>query len=90
MTGKGDFCMNDVPLCSLAVGEIGRVSALTAMGSMRRRLQDLGVTAGALVICLGHAPSGDPAAYRIGGAVIAIRRADAADVRVVPLGCERP
>lgn len=82
--------MNDIPLCALAVGETGRVCALTATGSMRRRLQDLGVTAGALIACLGRAPSGDPAAYRIGGAVIAIRRADAADIRVTVEGCEAP
>ena len=88
MSRKGDFYMNEIPLCALAVGEIGRVCTLTAEGSMRRRLQDLGVTAGACVTCLGCAPSGDPAAYRIGGAVIAIRRTDAADVRVAVEGRE--
>lgn len=76
--------MNEVPLYTLAAGDTATVSALTASGTMRRRLQDIGITAGATVDCVGHAPSGDPAAYRICGAVIAIRRADAADILVIP------
>ncbi len=82
--------MNDVPLYTLAAGDSARVSDLRAVGTMRRRLQDIGVTTGADIDCVGHAPSGDPAAYRICGAVIAIRRADAADILVIPHGCEAP
>ena len=74
--------MNEVPLYTLAAGERATVSALRARGTMRRRLQDIGVTPGAEIACLGHAPGGDPAAYRICGAVVAIRRTDAADVLV--------
>lgn len=44
---------------------------------MRRRLQDLGMVPGAFVECVGISPLGDPAAYRIRGAVIALRRRDA-------------
>jgi Fe2+ transport system protein FeoA len=33
---------------------------------------------------VGRSPWGDPSAYRIRGAVIAIRRADAADILVIP------
>ncbi len=80
--------MNEVPLYTLAAGDRATVTALTAEGTMRRRLQDIGITTGATISCVGHAPSGDPAAYRICGAVIAIRRADAADVLVIPRGRE--
>ncbi len=46
-----------------------------------RRLMDLGLTRGARVRCLFAAPSGEPRAYLIRGAVIALRREDAALVR---------
>ncbi len=82
--------MQEIPLYALTEGEGATVTALTARGTMRRRLQDIGVTAGAHVDCVGHAPSGDPAAYRICGAVIAIRRADAADVLVCREACDAP
>ena len=42
------------------------------------RLMDLGLTRGARVRCLFAAPSGEPRAYLIRGAVIALRREDAA------------
>ena len=45
------------------------------------RLMDLGLTHGARVRCLFAAPSGEPRAYRIRGAVVALRREDAALVR---------
>ncbi|MBQ6536545.1 MAG: ferrous iron transport protein A, partial [Firmicutes bacterium] len=41
---------------------------------------DLGLIPGAAVECVGRAPLGDPAAYLIAGAVIAIRRRDAESV----------
>ena len=34
------------------------------------------------VVCLWHSPQGDPTAYRIGQAVIALRREDSAAVLV--------
>jgi ferrous iron transport protein A len=67
-------------LCDLAPGQWGRVSALRGMGGMRRRLLDLGLVPGAEVRCMGRSPAGDPSAFLICGAVIAIRRADGADV----------
>lgn len=41
-----------------------------------RRLSDLGLTKGTIVECVLKAPFGDPTAYRIRGAVIAIRSCD--------------
>lgn len=71
-------------LSELSVGERALVTGLTAQGPMRRRLLDLGLCEGAEVICVGKSPCGDPQAYLICGAVIAIRDADAAAVL-----CER-
>lgn len=58
------------------------VCSLTASGGMRRRLQDLGLVEGARVECVGRSPGGDPSAYLICGAVIAIRAQDGRNVLV--------
>lgn len=73
---------NGRALSSLRPGECGTVAALCTEGEMRRRLQDIGLVAGTAVECVGRSPLGDPAAYRIRGAVIALRREDAASVRL--------
>lgn len=69
-------------LAETEVGEAVRVVSLLAEGRMRRRLADLGLIPGAEVSCLGRSPLGDPSAYLIRGAVIAIRRRDAMEVSV--------
>ncbi len=69
-------------LAETEVGETVRVVSLLAEGRMRRRLADLGLIPGAEVTCLGRSPLGDPSAYLIRGAVIAIRRRDAMEVSV--------
>lgn len=69
-------------LSRLAPGERARVLGVTSQGAMRRRLQELGLLAGAWVECLGKSPLGDPAAYRVRGAVIALRQDDARAVTV--------
>ncbi len=72
-------------LSRLAPGERARVLGVTSQGAMRRRLQELGLLAGAWVECLGKSPLGDPAAYRVRGAVIALRQDDARAVTVQPI-----
>lgn len=67
-------------MSSLEKGKYGRVRSLFAAGPMRRRLQDIGLTNEAKVKCIGKSPPGDPKAYLIKGAVIAIRSKDSADV----------
>ena len=58
------------------------VCSLSAQGAMRRRLMDIGLTPGAPVEALFRSCCGDPVAYMIGGAVIALRREDASTVLV--------
>ncbi len=65
-------------------GEAACVVGLDNDVSMQRRLTDLGLIPGTRVTCLYHSPAGDPAAYLIRGAVIALRRLDAGQVRVRP------
>ena len=69
-------------LNSLERGIPAVVSALTAKGAMRRRLMDIGFTPGSPVQALYRSCSGDPVAYLICGAVIALRSEDAATVLV--------
>lgn len=69
-------------LADLKQGETAFVSDLTGRGAMRRRLQDLGLIQGTRVECVGVSPLGDPAAYLIRGAVIALRGRDAAQILV--------
>ena len=66
-------------------GEIAIVRALHTEGTLRRRLQDIGLIEGTVVECIGRSPSGDPHAYLIRGAVIAIRAANGKEILVTPL-----
>ena len=50
---------------------------------MRRRMIDLGIVEGTKIECVGRSPSGDPSAYMIRGAVIAIRKRDAKNILLV-------
>ena len=66
----------------LRPGESGMVHRLLLSGSMRRRLLDIGLVEGTEVECLGRSPGGDPSAYLIRGAVIAVRAEDARKVLI--------
>jgi len=69
-------------LCALRLGEEGVVVRLggQVQGAQRRRLLDLGVVPGTVIRAELGSLSGDPVAYRIRGAMIALRRAQADDI----------
>ena len=69
-----------LPLSALSPGESATVSAIRLEGAMRRRLQDIGLIPGTTVVCVGRSPLGDPSAYRIRGAVIALRNSDSREI----------
>lgn len=69
-------------LMNLKEGERARVSSLLSRGSMRRRLQDIGLIEGTEVECVQKSPAGDPVAYRIRGALIALRSEDSSNILV--------
>lgn len=71
------YCLND-----MEPGQTARIRALTSTGATRRRLLDLGLVEGAPVRCVGKSPSGDPAAFLICGAVIAIRSGESSQVQI--------
>ena len=64
-------------LSALAEGESAYVTEISAGPAMDRRLADLGLVRGTRVTCMLRSPAGDPRAYLIRGALIALRRADA-------------
>ena len=72
-------------LDQLRAGARALVEELSSQGHMLRLLQDMGIVTGAQVSCLGNSPLGDPSAYGVRGAVVALRRRDARLVKVRPL-----
>ena len=64
-------------LSALPEGESAYVTQVRAGPAMDRRLIDLGLVRGTRVTCVLKSPAGDPCAYWIRGALIALRRADA-------------
>ena len=75
--------MKIMTLDQLSIGAQARVLRLCEGSPMRERLQDLGVTPGAQIIAWMRSPLGDPTAFLISGAVIALRREDAAIIEVL-------
>ena len=69
-------------LSALLPGQRARVCALLNEGSIRRRLLDMGLIENTIVECLGKSPAGDPGAYLIRGAVIAIRAEDSRKILI--------
>lgn len=74
--------MKDTDLSRLKEGQRALVTEIQEEGAMGRRLRDMGLVRGTAVRCLQYSPFGDPVAYLIRGAVIALRRADSRRVRV--------
>ena len=66
----------------LAVGHSAAVTAVSAPESWRRRLLELGFVPGSTVSAVQESPWGDPVAYAVCGAVIALRRTDAKQIAV--------
>ena len=69
-----------IALSALRPGESGRVCRMLNTGGLRRRLRDMGILEGSLLRCLGRSPGGDPAAYAVCGAVLALRDADSGKI----------
>ena len=73
-----------ISLHDLPIGKLGKVKRLTAKGGIRRRLMDLGLVENTMVEALRKSPFGDPIAYQIRGAVIALRSEEASKILVKP------
>lgn len=75
------------PLNALEIGEKGQVVSLSPRirGAERRRMMDLGILPGTVIAPEFVSPGGDPTAYRIRDALIAIRGDQAQWIRVEPI-----
>ncbi len=71
-------------LADLSVGGRGIIVEIRAEGNTRRRLLDLGFVPDTIVEAVRRSPMGDPTAYQVRGAVIALREEDAVAVLVRP------
>jgi ferrous iron transport protein A len=74
-----------IPLNRLPLGKKAKVRDLTSDGPVRRRMLDLGLINDTVIEALQRSPSGEPVAYAIRGAVIALRSEDAAKIIVEAL-----
>lgn len=63
----------NITLNELPLGGKARVKGLEVSGLDRRRMLDLGLVNNTVIEALQKSPSGDPIAYLIRGAVIALR-----------------
>lgn len=69
-------------LNKLSVGEHCYIKSLNEKGRMFMRFTDIGLVPGTRAECVGQSPFGDPKAYLIRGAVIAIRNKDCNDILI--------
>lgn len=73
---------NYLPLFEVNVGSRARVSELLSIGLSRRRMLDLGLIPGTIINVIRKSPLGDPIAYNIRGALIALRKEEAKQILV--------
>lgn len=64
-------------LADLHPGESGVVTELHSQGPERRRMMDLGIIPGTTIGAEMNSPLGDPVAYRVRGAMVALRHEQA-------------
>ena len=74
--------MGNTTLFDIKTGESALIDIINITGDIRRRLFDLGFVKKSLVRCVGTSPSGDPVAYLIRGAVIALRNDESQKIMV--------
>ena len=74
------MCGERNTLDALPFGERAMIDRIGRGSGMARRLADLGFCPGVSVRCVLTSPLGDPRAYEIRGAVIALRQSDAKEV----------
>lgn len=69
-------------LCDINLGDKSYVTYISPELEIARRLLDIGVIPGTKIECVLFSPMGNPKAYMIRGAVIAIRNEDAYGISI--------
>lgn len=67
-------------------GQTVTVERLLGVGAVKRRIMDMGITKGAEVFVRKVAPLGDPIEVTVRGYELSIRKNDAEQIVVVPVG----
>ena len=71
-----------VTLDALLPGQAATITRITGSGAVRRRLMDMGLTAGAEIRVLRRAPLGDPIEYELRGYHLSLRKSEAETILV--------
>ena len=75
--------MNNInSLDDIQPGEQAELTAVAGKPAIRRRLIDIGLVEGTKIECVGKSPFGDPKAFLVRGAVIAIRSEDCRNILI--------
>lgn len=64
----------------LKMNELGVVLRIGGCGALRRRIIDMGITPGAVIIMRKVAPFGDPIEINVRGYELSIRKSDAKEI----------
>ena len=73
-------------LARLKPGEAGRITAIGAIGPLKRRLMDMGVLVGEEVRVVKVAPLGDPIEVRVKNYSLSLRKKEAEGIAVEVAG----
>lgn len=78
--------MSDINILSeLEENKKAVIKNINIKGTMRRRLQDLGLISGTKVECVLKKHNGMISAYNIKGALIALRKTDTDFIEIIPI-----
>lgn len=69
-------------LCNLKCGEKAKIIKIELTGELKKRLVDMGITAGEIIKFERNAPLGDPQHYLIKGTGIALRKEDSQYIEI--------
>ena len=69
-------------LNKISTGEFAVIVAVDTQISLKQRLYDIGLVPGTKIKVVHQSPSGNPRAYLVRGAVIALRNCDAKKITV--------
>lgn len=75
--------MTTQTLADIPPSSSGVVTAVHSEGLERRRMMDLGIVPGTVIKAEMRSPMGDPVAYRVRGALIALRQEQARLIEVI-------
>ena len=69
-------------LSDMKIGQKCTVTSVKIVGNMRRRLLDIGITEGTEIECVCKSPFGEPTAFLIKGALIALRKEECEKITI--------